>query len=147
MSAEPRMPTRATGRCLCGAVAFEVHGPLRDVIVCHCEECRRWSGYLGAFTAAKVDDLVLRSDGALRWIDSPQSDTNARRGFCAACGSSLFWQPPGDAHVRIAVGALDRPTGLLVGGHGYVEAAGDWDELAEDGLQRGTHAPRGLRWS
>ncbi len=35
----------ATGRCLCGAVAYEVRGPLRDVLICHCEECRRWHGH------------------------------------------------------------------------------------------------------
>ena len=36
---------RATGRCLCGAVTYEVRGPLRDIVLCHCVECRRWSGY------------------------------------------------------------------------------------------------------
>ena len=42
----------ATGRCLCGAVAYEVRGPLRDVLICHCEECRRWHGHMAACTAA-----------------------------------------------------------------------------------------------
>jgi len=128
-------------------VAFEIRGPLRDVIVCHCEECRRWSGYLGAFTSARVEDLVLSGDAALRWIDSPGSDAHARRGFCAECGSSLFWQPPESDEVRIAVGTLDRPTGLRVAGHGYVHEAGDWDRPAEDGLPRGTEALRDIRWS
>ena len=34
----------ATGGCLCGAVRYQVHGPLRDVLICHCVECRRWHG-------------------------------------------------------------------------------------------------------
>src|ERR687897_2023759 len=71
--------TRATGRCLCGAVAYEVRGPLRDVLLCHCVECRRWSGYVGAFTAAQAEHLVVEDDAAVRWIASPESDRHAPR--------------------------------------------------------------------
>ena len=31
----------ATGRCLCGAVRYEVRGSLRDVLICHCEVSER----------------------------------------------------------------------------------------------------------
>jgi len=127
---------RATGRCLCGAVAYEVRGPLRDILVCHCEECRRWSGYLGAFTAARHEDFVLAEGAALRWAESPRSDRRARRGFCAECGSSMFWQPAESERVHIAAGTLDRPTGLRIAGHFYAHHAGDYDALLEDGLPR-----------
>ena len=68
----------ATGGCLCGAVRYEVHGPLRDVVLCHCSECRRWTGHVLAATAARSSDLiVVRADG-LRWFDSPASDRGLR---------------------------------------------------------------------
>jgi hypothetical protein len=137
---------RATGRCLCGAVRFEVRGPLRDALICHCAECRRWSGYLGAFSATRADDLVLVADEALRWIDSPESDRHARRAFCAECGSSLFWHADGSDRINIAVGTLDRPTRLEIAGHWYARDAGDWDVLPEDGLPRDSD-PADLRWS
>jgi len=135
-------PMRATGRCLCGAVRYEVRGPMRDILLCHCEECRRWGGYLGAFSATRVDDLVLLDDAALRWVDSPASDRQARRGFCSACGSSLFWQAAGAERISIAVGTLDRPTGLQVAGHWYRHHAGDYDELPDD-----DPAVDPIRWS
>jgi hypothetical protein len=119
-------PARASGRCLCGAVRYEVRGPLRDVLICHCEECRRWHGHVSASTAARREDLVVHDDGALRWIDSPRSDRAARRGFCGVCGSSLFWDPPGRETVSIAAGTLDQPTGLRIMGHWYVAQAGDY---------------------
>ena len=143
-STEPR----ATGHCLCGAVAYEVGGPLRDIFLCHCEECRRWGGYLGAFAATHVEHLVVRDETALRWIDSPDSDRHARRGFCGKCGSSLFWQSAGGERVNIAVGTLDRPTGLRLAAHWHTRDAGDYDELRDDGLARDPD-PAGpdIRWS
>ncbi|MBV9802277.1 MAG: GFA family protein [Solirubrobacterales bacterium] len=126
----------ATGGCLCGAVRYEVRGPLRDVLMCHCEECRRWHGHVSASTAADRDDLVMLQDRGLRWIDSPRSEAGARRGFCAECGSSLFWDPPGRPTVSISAGTLDEPTALRVVAHWYVSQAGDYYELPGDGLPR-----------
>jgi hypothetical protein len=117
---------RASGRCLCGAVRYEVRGPLRDVLLCHCAECRRWHGHVSASTAAARGDLVFLDDRALRWIESPHSDAAARRGFCGECGSSLFWDAPARDTVSIAAGTLDPPTGLRVMGHWYVADAGDY---------------------
>ena len=128
--------SRATGGCLCGAVRYEVHGQLRDVLLCHCRECRRWSGHVFAATAARREALVLVRSASLRWVSSPASASRARRGFCAACGSSLFWDAPGKDTISIAAGTLDEPTGLRVAGHVHVADAGDYYELADDGLPR-----------
>jgi hypothetical protein len=130
----------ASGRCLCGAVRYEVRGPLRDVVLCHCEECRRWHGHVCATTAVRRGDLKVEGEAALRWIDSPRSDTHAQRAFCASCGSSMFWSAPGSDTISIAAGTLDAPTGLRVASHWYVSQASDYYELPGDGLPR--HARR-----
>lgn len=126
----------ASGRCLCGAVRYEVRGPLRDVLLCHCDECRRWSGHAFAATAARREDLVVLESAGLRWVESPESESDARRGFCGDCGSSLFWEAPARDTVSIAAGTLDEPTGLHVCGHVYVSQVADYYELPEDGLPR-----------
>ena len=89
---------------------------------------------LSANTAARREDLVLLEQHGLRWIDSPGSDARARRGFCAECGSSLFWDAPDRPTVSIAAGTLDDPTGLKTVAHWYVSQAGDYYELPDDGL-------------
>jgi hypothetical protein len=138
---------RATGQCLCGAVTYEVRGLLRDIVLCHCVECRRWGGSAVAFAATKADDLVVRETDALRWIDSPESDHDARRGFCGECGSSLFWQAAGAERIGIAAGTLDEPTGLSVVAHIYTHQAADF-EVFDDGLPRDPDRDTiEIRWS
>ena len=133
----------ATGRCLCGAVSYEVRGPLREVLSCHCVECRRWHGHFSASTAARREELVLTEARGFRWIDSPDSDAGARRGFCGECGSSLFWDPPARDTVSIAAGTLDGPTGLTQAAHWFVSQVGDYYELPDDGLPRHEHSAEG----
>lgn len=115
----------ARGSCLCGAVRFTVLGPLRDALVCHCAECRRWSGRAWTATAARRADLEVA--GEVRWLASPRSDHGARRGNCAACGSCLFWDAQGRDTVSLSVGALDDPAAVPVAGHIWVDHALPWE--------------------
>jgi hypothetical protein len=123
-----------TGACLCGGVRYEVRGPLRDVLICHCVECRRWHGHFSASAAARKEDLVMLEARGLRWIQSPDSDARARRGFCGECG--LFWDPPNRETISIAAGTLDGPTGLRSVSHWFVAQAGDYYEIPDDRLPR-----------
>jgi hypothetical protein len=118
-----------TGSCLCGAVHYSVHGPLRDVILCHCTMCRRAGTHLGAFSACAPGDLVVQGARALRWY---QSSPNARRGFCGQCGSNLFWEPTPTTHISIAAGSLNAPTGLTIREQIFCASKGDYYELAAD---------------
>jgi hypothetical protein len=122
--------TKHTGGCLCGAVRYEIEGPLRKVVYCHCEQCRKTSGHFVAATAVDHDNLHITEDSGLAWYDS--SDI-ARRGFCGMCGSSLFWQPEHNRYTAIMAGAIDAPTGLSSREHIYVDDASDYYEIS-DGL-------------
>jgi hypothetical protein len=129
----------ATGGCLCGAVRYSVEGDLRDVLVCHCVECRRSHGTSGAYTSVRREQLSFEDAQAqLRWFPGPASVTGGERGFCATCGSRLFWRAPGLATVSIAAGTLDGDTGLRTSGHIWDEQRADWEVV--DDLPR---APRG----
>lgn len=118
------------GSCLCGAVSFELKGELRAPFACHCSQCRKTSGHYASFTSAPRDSLRFRRDEGLKWY---RSSDHARRGFCGACGSSLFWEVTGSEVISIAAGALDRPTGLRQSKHIFVADKGDYYDIA-DGL-------------
>jgi hypothetical protein len=135
-----RPSIRGTGGCLCGAVRYEVHGPLRAVVACHCSQCRRTSGHFAAFTATRPEDLVLIESGGLRWY---RSSAMARRGFCGDCGSNLFWEPTSGGLTSIAAGTLDPPTGLTTAVHVFVGDASDYYAI-EDGLPHRADGNHGI---
>jgi len=67
-----------TGSCLCGAVRYEVHGALRDVLLCHCAMCRKTHGHIGAYSAAPREALRVVESRGLRWYRSSPLRWRAR---------------------------------------------------------------------
>ena len=128
------MTREHTGGCLCGTVRYVVRGPLRDVVNCHCGQCRRTHGHFGAYTWTERQNLTMLTDLGLKWY---QSSPWARRGFCSECGSSLFWERIDDPEngLAIAAGTLDLPTGLRTVRHIFVADAGDYYTIP-DGLEK-----------
>jgi hypothetical protein len=116
-----------TGSCLCGGVAFELRGPLDDVIACHCGQCRKQTGNYWASTHTANADLHFKKNGSLAWY---RSSEKAQRGFCSACGSTLFWKPDYGDHTSVCVGAIDGKSGLKLAGHIFVDDAGDYYDIA-----------------
>lgn len=122
-----------TGSCLCGAVQYEVHGPLRNVVACHCEQCRKQTGTYMSATAAKDEDLKVTDARGLKWYRSSET---ARRGFCGECGSVLFWKGDGRDYTAIAAGSLNGATGLTLEGHIFCASAGDYYVIAGGNYRR-----------
>ena len=118
-----------TGSCLCGAVRFELRGKLRGVSVCHCGQCRKWSGHFVAATAVAAEGLIFTEKRGLKWFRSSDS---ARRGFCGECGSSLFWEGDGLGYTAVMAGTLDAPTGLRLARHIWTADCGDYYDLADN---------------
>ena len=118
-----------TGSCLCGGVKYQINGPMRPIVACHCSQCRKTSGnYVTATRVAKVD-LVFDSMSTLKWYKS--SDV-AERGFCGTCGSNLFWQRQVGENTSIMAGTIDPPTGLHIAQHIFVGDKSDFYDLFDE---------------
>lgn len=120
---------KQTGGCLCGAVRYEVHGALRDVINCHCTMCQRLHGVFGAHSKAKKANIRIIEDGGLTWY---ATSNKARRGFCRECGAHLFWEPVAQDATGIVAGTLDPPTGLKTMGHIFIGEKCDFYDLSDE---------------
>jgi hypothetical protein len=127
------------GGCQCGKVRYEVRGKLRDVIACHCVQCRRTSGHFVAATACRRQAFTLVKGETLKWY---VAIPGFRRGFCGECGSNLFFEEDGGERVSIAAGSLDQPQGLKIAAHIFAGEAGDYYQIDPHSApvsQRGEH--------
>lgn len=118
------------GSCLCGAVTFEIGDVLKAPDACHCTKCRKTSGHYFASTDVAKDKIRIEGQENVRWY---QSSEKVRRGFCATCGSSLFFDPPHRDWIGVAMGAFDGPTQTHLHLHIFVADKGDYYDIA-DGL-------------
>ncbi|WP_122074615.1 GFA family protein [Pseudophaeobacter sp. EL27] len=119
------------GACLCGDIRFETEAEPQGASMCHCGQCRKQSG--GIWSSAYVQDSALTITGPVSWYEA--SDT-AKRGFCARCGSYLFWKAHDEDTTSFALGAVEAPTGLSIEKHIFVRDKGDFYEIADGVLQK-----------
>lgn len=118
------------GSCLCGAVRFEAAGELSPADACHCSQCRKQSGHFWASTDVPRTALTIHGAENLTWFFASE---RVRRGFCATCGSFLFWDPVRRDSIAVAMGAFETPTGTHLRSHIFVADKGDYYDIA-DGL-------------
>ena len=118
------------GQCLCGAISFTVSAPLNDPDACHCTQCRKQSGHYFSATRVAHEHLEIDDAAKVRWY---RSSSEASRGFCDVCGSSLFWRPDGEDHLYVAMGAFDEATGTRLAQHIFTAHKGDYYRL-DDGV-------------
>lgn len=121
------------GSCLCGGVRIEVKGGLElQPQACHCSQCRKQTGHFLAAVNVRRDALKVQGEDKVAWY---QSSDKVRRGFCAACGSTLFWDADieGYDYISVAMGLFDEPTNMRFSKHIFVKDKGDYYDI-DDGL-------------
>jgi hypothetical protein len=111
-------------------VRFEAACELPGPDGCHCTQCRKFSGHYFVSTDVPRAAVTIQGGENVTWF---QSSEKVRRGFCATCGASLFWDPAHRDFIAIAMGAFDKPTGTRMTKHIFVADKGDYYEIG-DGL-------------
>jgi hypothetical protein len=96
------------GGCLCGAVRFTAAPVAHDVGACHCGMCRKWTA--GPFLALECGGTVQVDDPSS--LSFYRSSEWAERGFCAKCGTSLFYRMVGKDFYAVSAEAFDDTSGF-----------------------------------
>ncbi len=120
------MADHYSGRCLCGAIAFEARAPAGDPHTCSCKMCQRHSG-------APITAWVEFPADAVRWTGpggAPalwRSSDASSRAFCATCGSSIGAVDDAPC-IALMLGAFDEvgQRELAPSAQSHPESSPDW---------------------
>jgi hypothetical protein len=121
------------GSCLCGGVRYEISGPLRGVLNCHCSMCRKAHGaaFRTRASVMAVDFRWVQGEELVTYYESSQGN---HRGFCRVCGSPLLSRFDYDPAVYgLPLGALDDDPGKKPKLHVFVADKAPWHDIG-DGL-------------
>lgn len=124
---EFKAPVKAS--CECGGVSLEITKPPLSTAACHCEQCRKSSGHFWAGAHLPKDGFTLTSSDTLDWFESTDV---AKKGFCNACGSTIFWWLDGRDGPSVSAGILETPSGLTMARHQFVTEKGDYYTIDDD---------------
>jgi hypothetical protein len=119
-----------TGRCLCGAIAYEFTGQPRLVVHCHCESCRRQ-------TSSAVATFVLVAKSSLRFTrGEPKeyvSSPGVHRSFCGNCGSPIYYRTEKRPDViDLYAGTLTDAATITPECHVYAAEQLPWFEVLDE---------------
>ena len=96
-----------TGGCSCGAVRYSIAAGKLNSGICHCSDCQRSSGAPFVVWVGIEPSRFTLLQGTITEFASSKW---ARRGFCAACGSTLTYRlADNESEINIAGGSLDTP--------------------------------------
>lgn len=77
-----------SGGCQCGAVRYAVSAGPGKSVVCHCRMCQRATGNAFAPLLEVPNDRIVWTGTPAEWASSDV----ATRGFCATCGTPLYYR-------------------------------------------------------
>ena len=129
------------GTCLCGALRYEVAGPLSMMINCHCSMCRKHHGSAYAtFVAAPL--MTFRWHQGESNVLHFRSSEHGVRSSCRTCGSVAPTPVKQMDLVFVPAGNLLGDLPLRPQGHVFVGSKAPWYEITDDLPQHAEYPPQ-----
>ena len=122
------------GSCLCGRVSLESRGTIHNGRICHCTNCRKFSGTASAaWGLVQADHLSVRGTEHVTKYDA---GSGGLRVFCSSCGSPLWYEPANVPAFRgIPLGVIDEGDVPTPGMHVWTKSKVSWASM-DDSLPR-----------
>ena len=121
-----------TGRCMCGAVRYELQSEPFDAGWCHCRTCQLTSGS-AAMVFASVAEGDLKWTSGAEHVRSVRSSTFGHRSFCGQCGTPFLMKVDHQPEsVDFTVTTLDEPEAVAPGFHIFWSSKVGWFEPSDE---------------
>ena len=120
------------GGCLCGAVRFEISGPIRSIVYCHCSQCRKAQGSAFATNGivAATDFRFVSGENELTGYEATPGQTKY---FCRTCGSPILSRTASKPHeLRVRLGTIESDIAERPAAHIFVTSKANWETIAGD---------------
>lgn len=134
-----------TGGCQCGAVRYALCAHPEHAHLCHCRMCQKAVGNaFAALAPVRLEDFAWTQSEPSVFLSS----SAAKRGYCSACGTPLFFRYMDSEWIDVTIGSLDEPERPPPKLHYGVESRLSWlnrvDALSGENTPDGglTGAPR-----
>lgn len=129
------------GGCLCGAVRFEIRGTIRNIVYCHCSQCRKAQGSAFATNGivAAADFVFLSGEASLTGYEATPGQTKY---FCSGCGSPIISRSVHKPdQVRVRLGVVESPIRERPAAHIFFSSKADWEEPEVELPRYDSHEP------
>jgi len=120
------------GGCLCGSVRFEISGGIRDIVYCHCSQCRKAQGTAFATNGVVNRDgfNIIKGDALLT---AYETSPGKQKYFCSRCGSPVYSDNTELPEVvRIRLGTIESDVSERPSCHIFVGSRASWDVICDD---------------
>lgn len=139
-----RMDMDVSGGCQCGAVRYHSAQMLDNSHLCHCRMCQKAVGNIFAALVAAPDDKLVWTRGTPSvW----KSSEHVERGFCANCGTPLFYRDVNNGRTNLTIGSLDNPGAFPPGANTCTENMVPWFETISTLANDGPTETNGKEWA
>jgi hypothetical protein len=118
------------GGCLCGAVYYQISGPLFNADHCHCSMCRRQHGAaFSTYAGLNPEDFSWVAGADL--VKTYEIPNGGGWCFCSECGSTLAGTDNGRV-TTITLGTVVGDPGIRPESHIFVGSKACWHEVSDE---------------
>lgn len=116
---------------MCRAVRIELTEPAKQVEICQCDMCRRWSGSFYASFAG--EEATVQGEDCVAVYRSSEW---AERTFCNSCGSNLWYRFLPTGNRSFSAGLFDGAASRGIEKEIFVDERAEWCRIEGDHLRQ-----------